>query len=79
MGLEPVADKGGGSHSFWSHLFDLTNLLHALKQSAKPEASAVSGPLLDPQVYCSQRASPQDPVVLNDWPITAHDRSVRAC
>ena len=44
--------RRGGGRPFRSHLFDLTNLL---KQSAEPEASAVSSLLLDPQVYYSQR------------------------
>ena len=48
MGLEPVAEEEEEAIHFEAIYFDLTNLL---KRSAEPEASAVSGLSLDPQVY----------------------------
>ena len=59
MGLEPVAEEEEEAIHFEAIYFDLTNLL---KRSVKPEASAVSSLLLDPQVY----HKPIRPIVLND-------------
>ena len=58
MGLELKAEEEEEAIHFEAIYFDLTNLL---KRSVKPEASAVSSLLLDPQVYYSQRTGLSSP------------------